>query len=274
MVDDRRGIPIGARPHVRSQSCMGQSASVARFRQGLGHSHGSRRRTAARGIASTAYTVPSRHNTVLCDHVDATRHQYGGERLQARRVYQHRRYVLYLVCVASVDRCGFVGVSHAATTDGGLTVVEVGNLASIASVSLAFLLAIVGGFRYVTAQVDSLRREIAAVEKNAQLFAEKAAETESKQRHSANNATQVFIAKIEGDIRTLQRETVRQEQMDALETRLSSALAKIEVKVDKLAETAAEIVAIRTHLVSVNSRLERISDRLDEQHGVMKNTRA
>jgi hypothetical protein len=151
--------------------------------------------------------------------------------------------------------------------------VEVGNLASIASVSLAFLLAIVGGFRYVTAQVDSLRREILAVEKNAQLFAEKSAETEARQRHSATNSMQVFLTKMESEVRTLQREAVRQDQMDALENRLSSALSKIEIKVDKLSENAAEIVAIKTVLTVVNSRLERISDRLDEAGGVNKNTR-
>lgn len=150
---------------------------------------------------------------------------------------------------------------------------EIGSLTSIISVGLGFVLAILGGFRYVSAQVESIRREIAAVEKTAQLFAEKVAEGEAKQRHSANNQAQMFIAKIEADLRTLQREAVRQDQMDALEARLSSALTKIEVKVDKLAETASEITAIKTVLTVVNNRLERISDRLDEAGGVSKNTR-
>lgn len=151
---------------------------------------------------------------------------------------------------------------------------EVGSISSVASVALACLLALLGGFRYVTAQVEALRREIAGVEKNAQLFAEKAAETESRQRHSANNTVQVLVAKLEHDIRGLQRESVRQEQMEALEARLQSGLSKIETKVDKLAETTIKVVAMEQLLNTLANRLERISDRLDEQGGVMKNTRA
>lgn len=150
---------------------------------------------------------------------------------------------------------------------------EFGNVTSLASVTLATLVAFLGAFRYITAQSEALRREIAAVEKTAQLMADKASEAEARQRHTANNNIQVLIGKLEADIRTLQRETVRQEQMDALESRLQGVLNKIEIKVDKLAETANEIVAIRTTLSIVNGRLERISDRLDEQHGVAKNTR-
>ena len=151
---------------------------------------------------------------------------------------------------------------------------EIGSLTSVVSVGMGFVIAILGGFRYVTAQIESVRREITAVEKTAQLFAEKVAETEAKQRHTAANSAQMYLAKLEGELRTLQREAVRQEQMDALEQRLSNALTKIEVKVDKLAETASEITAIKTVLTVVNSRLERISDRLDEDRGVAKNTRA
>jgi chromosome segregation ATPase len=150
---------------------------------------------------------------------------------------------------------------------------ELGSVASIVSVSLALLVSLAGIFRYITAQVDSLRREIDIAEKNSQLQSEKVGEGEARQRHQANNSLQVILAKLEQDIRTLQREAVRHEQLAALENRIQGALNKIEVKVDKLAETAAEIVAIRSQLTTVNSRLERISDRLDEQHGVAKNTR-
>lgn len=150
---------------------------------------------------------------------------------------------------------------------------ELGSVTSIVSVALAILIALAGIFRYITAQVDSIRREIDTAEKNSQLQSEKVGEAEARQRHQANNSMQVVVSKLELDIRTLQREAVRHEQLAALESRIQGALTKIETKVDKLAETAAEIVAIRTQLTIVNSRLERISDRLDEQHGIAKNTR-
>jgi hypothetical protein len=69
---------------------------------------------------------------------------------------------------------------------------------------------------------------------------------------------------MEQDIRTIQREAVRHEQLSSLENRLQGGLAKIEVKVDKLAENAAEIIAIRAQLAGVGTRVERINDRLDE----------
>lgn len=150
---------------------------------------------------------------------------------------------------------------------------ELGSITSLVSVTLAMLLALLGGFRYVTAQVESLRREITGVEKSALLMSEKAGEAEARQRHQANNSMQIIITKLEQDIRTLQREAVRHEQLASLETRLQGGLNKIETKVDKLAESATEIVSIRTQLTIVNGRLERISDRLDESHGITKNTR-
>jgi hypothetical protein len=272
MVTDGGCIIARARQDVRAIPSVGHLAGDAWYGQRLGRDDDRRRTVAVGSTPFAAHPVQGWHMPILSDHVDAAGYKYGVQRVRTRRLHKHRRCVLHLVLYTGMDCCGFVGVSHA-TGSGGLVVVEVGNLASIASVSLAFLLAIVGGFRYVTAQVDSLRREILAVEKNAQLFAEKSAETEARQRHSATNSMQVFLTKMESEVRTLQREAVRQDQMDALENRLSSALSKIEIKVDKLSENAAEIVAIKTVLTVVNSRLERISDRLDEAGGVNKNTR-
>lgn len=150
---------------------------------------------------------------------------------------------------------------------------ELGSIATVITVSLAVLGAIAGVFRFISTQVDSLRREILSVQQNGQLLVEKATESESRQRHSLANVIQVAQTKMELEIRSIQKETVRHEQMDALEIRLNTSLAKIEAKLEKLTEATAELISIRTQLGSVNSRLERISDRLDEQHGVAKNTR-
>lgn len=150
---------------------------------------------------------------------------------------------------------------------------EFGSFTSLLSVSLAALIAFVGGFRYMTAQADALRREIASAQDQARLLVEKAAESEAKQRHAAANTIQLMLAKTESELRVLQREAVRHEQMDALEARLNSSLNKIEGKVDRLGDSVQEIIAIRTKLDSVLTTMARISDRLDEQNGVQKNTR-
>lgn len=150
---------------------------------------------------------------------------------------------------------------------------EIGSVTSLITSSLGLLLALLGGFRYITAQDDSLRREIEAAKKEAALLVEKAAESEAKQRHSASNAAQIFLSKIELELRTLQREAVRHEQMQALEQRLNGALSKIEMKVDRMAEGMGEIIAIRTKLDAVLVAMSRINDKLDDDDGVRRNTR-
>lgn len=134
---------------------------------------------------------------------------------------------------------------------------------SMASVALAALMALFGGFRYVTAQVEGLRREIGAAEEKSRLLVEKQAESMSKQVHQYANSAQTVSATLQTELRALQQTAVRHEQMDALESRLNTSLSKIEVKVDRLAETAGEIVAIKVQLQTTNSQLERLITRLE-----------
>jgi peptidoglycan hydrolase CwlO-like protein len=128
------------------------------------------------------------------------------------------------------------------------------------------LLALLGAFRYVTAMADALRREIAAVKEESRLFAEKVGEGEARQRHSMANTIQTLVAKQEADIRQLQREAVRQEQLNALEGRLGQALSKIEAKLDRVTETAAEVGAMKVTLAAVTVQLDRLDKKLDDVH--------
>jgi phosphoketolase len=150
---------------------------------------------------------------------------------------------------------------------------DIGNVASLISVSLAVLLAFFGGFRFIVAQGEALRREIGSVSKEAALLVDKLAESEAKQRHSANNYIQTLLAKLELEFRQLQREAVRLEQMQAVEQRLNGALGKIEVKVDRLSDSLAVIEAMKAQMQTILSTMSRISDRLDEDSGVRRNTR-
>lgn len=152
--------------------------------------------------------------------------------------------------------------------------VDLSGITAIVSATLALLAFVIGGFRYMTAGFDAIRREIVAVKDNAQLVADKVGESEAKQRHSQYNAAQALIGRVESDVRTLQREAVSQEQLVAVEARLTVSVGKVESKVDKIVEQVGEITALRTVLSQVTERLGRISDRLDETHGVARNTRA
>lgn len=144
--------------------------------------------------------------------------------------------------------------------------VEWGSVSSLVSVALAMLLALLGAFRYVTAMAESLRREIAAAKEEARLIAEKGDEAEARQRHSMANNMQTITTKMEGEVRALARESVRQEQLNALEGRIGQALAKIEGKLDRVAESNAEVGAIKVTLSALVVQVERLDKKLDDVH--------
>jgi hypothetical protein len=161
---------------------------------------------------------------------------------------------------------------------------EIGSVTSLVMVCISILSAFWAGFRFVSngdeairreigIQSDTLRREIASVQKEAALLIDKVGESEAKQRHATANNMQAVTAKLEMELRQLQREAVRLEQMQAVENRLNGALGKIEIKVDRLAESLTEIAAIKTQMAAVLTAMTRISDRLDEDNGVRRNTR-
>lgn len=161
---------------------------------------------------------------------------------------------------------------------------EIGSLASVVSAFLGFLATLWTVYRYISnsddalrrdmsVQTDTLRREIAAANKEAVLLIDKMAESEAKQRHAMANQTQATLIKLETDLRTLQREAVRTEQMQAVENRLNGALGKIEVKVDRLSDSLAVIEAMKTQMQTILATMSRISDRLDEDNGIRRNTR-
>lgn len=150
---------------------------------------------------------------------------------------------------------------------------EVGSLTSLGGLVITTVASLFGIFRYMSAQTENLRREIATTNETARLLIEKASEAEAKQRHALANTISTEAAKQEMQLRDLQRTTVRHEQMDAVEVRLNASLNKIEGKVDRMGEQLTEIISLRTKLDSVLGTLTRISDRLDEDNGVRKNTR-
>jgi cell division protein FtsX len=133
--------------------------------------------------------------------------------------------------------------------------VEWGSVASLISVAITLLLTLFGAFRFVTAMADTLRKEIDAAKENSRLIAEKGDEAEARHRHAMANQLQQLVGKMDADIRQLQRETVRQEQLNSLESRIGNSLGKIEAKVDKFSEMAAELHGVKAMLARLDRRL-------------------
>lgn len=106
---------------------------------------------------------------------------------------------------------------------------EAGAIASAVVAALAVFGALFTSFRYFVASIEAVR-----VEASGALKAQAA--QDSKARHDAANMLTVNQTRLENDVERLKRETVRREEITALETRMTAGQTRIENKVDKLDE--------------------------------------
>lgn len=106
-------------------------------------------------------------------------------------------------------------------------------------------------YRLVTSGAESVRKEaFAEIDKQAALA--------SKSIHDKSNATQIIITKLDADLERLKRETVRREDMAAIEARLTAMFTKIEIKVDAVAEKLAGFSALEKQVQGLENRLESV----------------
>ena len=130
--------------------------------------------------------------------------------------------------------------------------------AQIAGIALLFTAgaALFALFRLVQNTSEAVRKEVLAeVDKQAALA--------SKSRHdtNANNAT--TILKMDVEIERLKRETVRREDMAAIESRLTAAVAKIESKVDHITDKLSGFKMLEKQVENIDARLETAIRRLE-----------
>lgn len=133
----------------------------------------------------------------------------------------------------------------------------------ITSVQIAFigLLITAGGtlwalFRLVTTSADSVRREMMAE-------IEKSATAAAKGKHDLANQMQLSFGKMESEIDRLKRETVRREDMAAIENRLGAMFTKIETKVDNITDKLAGFTILEKQVQSIDKRLDDAIRRLE-----------
>lgn len=134
------------------------------------------------------------------------------------------------------------------------------EITSIQLGALAFLFTAGGAlwalFRLVTTSAEGVRKE-------AEANVEKTAAVEGKARHDLANNIQIQLAKFENELERLKRETVRREDMAAIENRLTAAFTKIETKVDTISERLQALPSLEGRITGVDSRLDAVIRRLD-----------
>jgi len=122
---------------------------------------------------------------------------------------------------------------------------EAGAIASAVVAALALFGALFTSFRYFVASIEAVR-----IEALSALKAQSA--HESKARHDSANALTVNHTRLENDVERLKRETVRREEITALEARVTAGQTRIENKVDKLDE---KIDVLLTRRPSLNGKM-------------------
>lgn len=143
------------------------------------------------------------------------------------------------------------------------------NLSTVQFAFVAQLIA-VGGvlwglWKSIGAAGDKQGPVIEAVRKEliAKLDAEVA--LASKSRHDMGNALQAMIGKIDLDVDRLKRETVRRDELSAIEARLGQMFTKVETKMDLLSDRLASLLALEKQVQNVDNRLAEALRRLDKR---------
>ncbi len=139
--------------------------------------------------------------------------------------------------------------------------------AELATVLIALamcLLTLIGGViavsKYINSEVSRVR-ELGIAECKA------VSEGMSKQLHTFNNANTAALGKLELALQTLDRSTVRREEITGLEQRITNALSKMETKMDTMTDKVASIPTISANMQTlqkhVDERVDQLVDRLD-----------
>ncbi|WP_424138149.1 hypothetical protein [Roseomonas chloroacetimidivorans] len=112
----------------------------------------------------------------------------------------------------------------------------------------------------VSTRMDSLAKDIAQTRETSDLKLTSAIEKESKSRHDSANAMANALAALQQRFDAGMRETASREEVRSVETRLTTALGKVEMKVDQLSALVPEMNAT---LNGVAKQVERMVSRLE-----------
>lgn len=146
------------------------------------------------------------------------------------------------------------------------------EVTSIQITSLALVITAVGGlwglFKVITSGTEAARlaglTAVESLRKEMQAEIEKIEAVTSKNVHDKANAAAVLIGKLEVDLDRLKRETVRREDMAAIESRLVAMFTKIETKFDGVADKLAMLGPLEKQLQNLDSRVDGLIRRIGQ----------
>jgi hypothetical protein len=132
------------------------------------------------------------------------------------------------------------------------------NAVQIGFVALLFTAgaALAALFRLVSTAVESLRKEtLAELDRRDAL--------NSKARHDGNGRIAADMLKLEAAVATLQRETVRREDLQQIENRLAQQIARLDGKMDLVGDKLSGFVVLEKQVQQMDARLGQALRRLE-----------
>jgi hypothetical protein len=135
----------------------------------------------------------------------------------------------------------------------------------LTAVQIAFVMAIFTAgtalaalFRLVNTSAESVRKEmIAEMDRRDAVNA--------KARHDGNARIATDMLKIDAAVETLKRETVRREDMQAIEARLTQAIARLDGKMDLVTDRLSNFGALEKQVAGMERRLDAALRRLERR---------
>lgn len=136
---------------------------------------------------------------------------------------------------------------------GGDSVQLIALLVTVVGVIVALL-------GYVSTQSKNLREVISSGDKAT-------AEAAAKQRHDLANQFHMTAVTMRADIETLKRESVRKDEVTAMDNRWASNFVRLEAKLDRVAEQLSQMAALEVSIRSCSDQLGSVAKRLDAREG-------
>jgi hypothetical protein len=126
-------------------------------------------------------------------------------------------------------------------------------IVSACGVVLALLTFVVMSHRYQNDRIEAAKEQLRAELRSL-------AEGESKRRHDLAGHMQAEFGRLSAALARVDRESVRKEEMGAMEHRGTATLEKVTVKLDLLSDRLVSLAVLEKQVAGLEAKLDRVLD--------------
>lgn len=139
---------------------------------------------------------------------------------------------------------------------------------------LSLIAVMVGIFGFRATQAKALKDDLSGVEQRSiaglkhledkvGLMVKSASDVESKARHDLAGTVSREVARLDVQMRQLDRDAARKEEMHAVERRMTESLSKLEAKIDRLTDGMSKMAAFDGNVRQLTEKLGWLAERIE-----------